>query len=90
MSTATDIGTLIIHKRTLDGSRACVNCGVSVKTIVIRHLKMGMTPREIIEDNDLITMEQFHAALAYYYANKEEIEFEIAEDERVWRENTGE
>jgi hypothetical protein len=40
-----------------------------------------MSPEEIAEDYPHLTLAQVHAALAYYHANREEIEADIAQDE---------
>jgi uncharacterized protein (DUF433 family) len=38
----------------------------------------GMTPEEIVEERTHLTLAQVHGALAYYYANKEQIDADIA------------
>jgi hypothetical protein len=42
---------------------------------------MGMTPEEIALEYPHLTLAQVHAALAYYHANREEIEVDIAREE---------
>lgn len=61
----------------IDGTR------VRVLNIVYLHLQ-GRTPEQILEEYPL-TLAQVHAALAYYYDHKEEIEGYIKEDE-AWDE----
>lgn len=41
----------------------------------------GVTPQEIVEERPYINLAQVYAALAYYYANKEQIDAEIAADD---------
>ena len=38
----------------------------------------GLTPEEIAAERITLTLAQVHAALAYYYANKEAMDAEIA------------
>lgn len=45
----------------------------------------GMTVEQIMEDYAL-TAAEVHAALAYYYDHRAEIETQIAEDERIYNE----
>jgi hypothetical protein len=42
---------------------------------------MGMKPEEIIVEIPHLNLAQVHAALAYYYANKEQINADIAIEE---------
>jgi hypothetical protein len=43
--------------------------------------KMGLAPEEIALEYPHLTLAQVHAALAYYHANREEIEADIAQEE---------
>jgi len=52
---------------------------ITVSDIVIMHLKMGRSVEEIACEYDL-ALADVHAALAYYYDHREEIEREIAGD----------
>jgi len=45
--------------------------------------KLGLSPEEIVVEIPHLTLAQVHAALAYYHANREEIEQDIAEEEVV-------
>jgi len=47
---------------------------------------MGYTPEEILDNFGHLSLAQVHAALAYYYANKAEIESDLAAEERVTEE----
>ena len=40
--------------------------------------KAGMTPEKIAEEFPHLTLAQIYAGLAYYHANKDEVEAEIA------------
>jgi uncharacterized protein (DUF433 family) len=48
--------------------------------------KQGLTPQQVLEHYSDLTLAQVHAALAYYYDNREEIEAELSEDERFFVE----
>jgi uncharacterized protein (DUF433 family) len=41
----------------------------------------GLSPEEIALEYPHLTLAQVHAALAYYHANRDEIENDIAQDE---------
>jgi hypothetical protein len=44
---------------------------------------LGLTAEEIIAEIPHLSLAQVHAALAYYHANREEIEQDIADEEAV-------
>jgi uncharacterized protein (DUF433 family) len=73
--------------------------GITVQTIVAAHLR-GETPEEILEGFPHASLAAIHAALAYYYAHKDEMDAEyeedvrwgeerIAEQEREWKSRPG-
>ena len=79
-TTTVEIGTLIV--RTLDireGRPRIAGTGVTVQR-VISWYKLGLSPEEIAEELGHLSLAQIHAALAYYHANREEIESAIAAD----------
>ncbi|MGC9397173.1 MAG: DUF433 domain-containing protein [Anaerolineae bacterium] len=82
MTTATvEIGTLIVRTLNIRGGRPRIaGTGVTVQR-VISWYKLGLSPEEIAEELGHLTLAQVHAALAYYHANREEIESAIASDE---------
>ena len=45
-----------------------------------------MTPEEIVATYPTITRAQVHAALAYFYDHRAEIEAEMAEEDRMFEE----
>lgn len=88
---ATDIGTLIVRSPEIRGGRPRIaGTGVTVRRIVGWH-KLGLSPEEIATEIPHLTFAQVYAALAYYHANREEIEADIAaeeaEAERLEREH---
>jgi uncharacterized protein (DUF433 family) len=59
---------------------------IKVEHIAICHERMGMSPDEIVTAHPTITLAQVHAALAYYYEHKDEIDADIADGERFVEE----
>jgi uncharacterized protein (DUF433 family) len=81
MATAVDIGTLIVRSPEIRGGRPRIaGTGITVHRIATWY-KLGHSPEEIAPRIGHLTLAQVYAALAYYHANKEEIEAELAEDE---------
>ncbi|MGK7877197.1 MAG: DUF433 domain-containing protein [Xenococcaceae cyanobacterium] len=80
MSTVTDIGTIIVRTpETCGGRPRIAGMRVSVQAIAVLY-KQGMSPEEIAEEFEFLNLAQIYAALAYYHANKEEIEIYLAEE----------
>ena len=91
MSTLSDIGALITQEPGIHGGRPIVSdTGVTVQRIVVWY-KLGLIPEEIAERIGHLSLAQVYAALAYYHANREAVESEIAADdveyERLAREH---
>ncbi len=59
---------------------------IRVQDIVIWHEKLGMSPDEIVHNYPTITLADVHAALAYYWDHREEIERAIAEEDALVEE----
>lgn len=80
MQTVTDIGTLIVSTPGICGGRPrIVEHRITVHNIVI-DFNAGRKPEDIVAERPQLTLAQVYAALAYYYANKEAIDAEIAAD----------
>jgi len=78
MQTITDIGTLIISTPEICGDRPRIaGTRITVQRIVAWY-KMGMSVASIVAEIPHLTLAQVHAALAYYYANPQQIESDIA------------
>ena len=81
MSQLTDIGKLIVRSNEIRGGRPRVaGTGVTVRRIVGWY-KLGLSPEEIAERVGHLSLAQVHAALAYYHANQEDVEADIAAEE---------
>ncbi len=78
MPTITDIGTLIVSTPGTCGGRPRIaGTRMSVQSIAMDY-KAGMSPEEIAAEFPHLTLAQIYAALAYYHANKDTIEADIA------------
>lgn len=77
----TDIGTLITRSPNVRAGRPRIaGTGVTVRRIVGWY-KLGLEPEEIVDEIPHLTLAQVYAALAYYHANQDEIEKDLAEEE---------
>jgi uncharacterized protein (DUF433 family) len=80
-TTTVDIGTLIVQTPDIRGGRPRIaGTGVTVQRIVGWY-KLGLTPEEITRRMGHLTLAQVHAALAYYHANRDEVEAAIKAEE---------
>jgi uncharacterized protein (DUF433 family) len=81
MATAIDIGSLIVSSPEIRSGRPRIaGTGVTVRRIVGWY-HLGQTPEEITQTIPHLTLAQVHAALAYYYANRDLIEADMAAEE---------
>ncbi|HEX3148309.1 MAG TPA: DUF433 domain-containing protein [Gemmataceae bacterium] len=66
---------------------------IKVQDVAIWHERLGQSPEEIVATYPTITLAQVHAALAYYHANRTDIDADIVSDEEFvaqLRAKTGE
>ena len=76
-----DIGSLIISTPDMKQGRPRIaGTGITVHRIGIWY-KLGYSPEEIAYQYGHLTLAQVYAALAYYHANREQIDAEIAAEE---------
>ena len=76
-----EIGSLITSTPRICGGRPRIaGTGVSVRRVVIWY-KLGFTTEEIADRIGHLSLAQAHAALAYYHANRETIEADLAAEE---------
>jgi hypothetical protein len=54
--------------------------------VAIWHERMGMSPDEIVSEYPSITLSDVHAALAYYYENRQRIDANIEAAKRYAEE----
>jgi uncharacterized protein (DUF433 family) len=55
---------------------------IKVRHVAVWYHHMGMSPTEIVRDYPTITLAEVHAALAYYYDHRDEIETAIVEEDK--------
>ncbi len=76
--TFVNIGSLITTSSDIQNGRPVIaGTGTSVRRIVALY-KQGHSADDIVADKDHLTLAQVHAALAYYYANQQAIEQDLA------------
>jgi uncharacterized protein (DUF433 family) len=86
MAIAVDIGSLIDRSPEIRKGRPCIaGTGVTVRRIAGWH-NLGLTPEEIAAKIEHLTLAQIHAALAYYHANRDEIDSDVAAEEAAVEE----
>ena len=78
---STLIDTLLTFTPNLRHGQPCISgTGISVSRIAILH-NLGHSTEDIVRKYEHLTPAGVHAALAYYFANKQRIDSEIADDE---------
>jgi uncharacterized protein (DUF433 family) len=83
MALAVEIGSLIERQPGIRGGRPKIaGTGLTVRRIAGCY-KAGMSPEDIALEYPHLNLAQVHAALAYYHANREEIEADIAEENKA-------
>lgn len=79
MAGVTDIGSMIASSPDLRGGRPHIaGTGVTVMRIAGWH-QLGCTPEEIARKTGL-SLAQIYAALAYYHANQDAIDADLADE----------
>lgn len=58
--------------------------------IVVLHEQLGLTPDEVVSTYPSLTLADVHAALAYYFDHREEIQRDLADDRQLAAEMTRE
>jgi uncharacterized protein (DUF433 family) len=86
MAAAVDIGGLISRHAEKHGGRPYIaGVGMSVGRIAVLH-NQGFTAEEIVADYQDLSLAQVHAALAYYYSNRAEIDRDLEVEEKLYDE----
>jgi uncharacterized protein (DUF433 family) len=75
---SSDIGILLVRSPDVCGGRLRIDgTRMTVNQLVLWY-KQGYTPEEIADQYPHLTLAQVYTALAYYHANREEIEADLA------------
>jgi len=83
MANAVEIGSLIDRDPEIRGGRPKIaGTGVTVMRVAGWY-KLGLTPEEIAAEYGHLSLAQIHAALAYYHANVDEIEADLADEDAL-------
>lgn len=78
MTTVIDISTFIISSPDVCGDRPrLAGTRITVQSLAMDY-RAGMNPEEIAFEYPQLSLAQVYSALAYYHANKEQIEADIA------------
>lgn len=76
-----NIGSMISAKPGVVGGAPCIDgTRVPVRSIAL-YYKQGHLPEEIVQQYEHLSIAQIYAALAYYHANRAEVEADIAREE---------
>ncbi|HEV7797152.1 MAG TPA: DUF433 domain-containing protein [Pyrinomonadaceae bacterium] len=77
----TAIDTLLTSTPEIRHEQPCISgTGISVHRIAVLH-NLGHSTEDIVRKYEHLTPAGVHAALAYYFANKQQIDSEIAADD---------
>src|SRR5438445_3079370 len=80
-TTQVDLGSLIARTPGIKGGTPHIaGTGVTVRTVA-RWYKLGLSPEEIAGEIPHLSLAQVYTALAYYHANRAEMEAEMAAEE---------
>jgi uncharacterized protein (DUF433 family) len=75
-----DIGGLITTSHEIQNGRPIIEgTGTSVRRIAALY-KQGQTADDIVADKNYLSLAQVHAALAYYHANRQTIDQDLAQE----------
>jgi len=83
MEITNDIGTLIVQTSDVRSGRPRIaGTGVTVRRIAVWY-KQGLTSEEIADRIGHLTLAQVYAGLAYYHANRESVEADLANEQEI-------
>ena len=81
VATQVEIGDMISRTPGIKGGTPHIaGTGVTVRTIV-RFYKLGMSPEEIAAEYPHLSLAQVYGALAYYHANRVDMDAHMAAEE---------
>jgi uncharacterized protein (DUF433 family) len=77
----------ITKQRGVRGGKACIDDTRISVVDVVALLKQGLGDQQIVERYPALNLAQVHAAISYYYENREELEADLAEDDSAEAEH---
>ncbi len=83
--TVLSINTIVSDPKIRGGRPIISGTTLMVQDVAAHHIYRGYTPDELAQQLQ-ISLAQVHAALAYYYAHKREMDAQIEENDRLIRE----
>ncbi len=85
-STPVDIGYLITSRPGVQGGSLCLaDTRIRVQTIAAMAMR-GMGAEQILDELPHLDLARIHAALAYYYANREKVEADVEAERQLGEE----
>ncbi len=79
MTATVNIGSLIVSTPNVCGGRPRIDGSRITVQYIVKEIKAGITPEEILENKPHLTLAGIYTALAYYYANRESLDAEFAD-----------
>ena len=83
-STLVDIGSLITTRPDVQSGRPIIAGTATSVRIIAAMYKKGDTADDIAADRDHLSLAQVYAALAYYHANREAVDQDLAEEDALY------
>ncbi len=77
---------IVITPGTCGGKPRIAGHRIKVAHVAVWHERMGMSPAQIVAEYPQLTLGKVHAALAYYYDHKAELDADIAAGEEAARQ----
>jgi len=86
---STEISTLLVSSPDVCGGRLRIDgTRITVNQIVVLY-KQGSSAEDIADQFSHLTLAQIYAALAYYHANREEIETDLSAESETYNQANG-
>ncbi len=84
--TVLSINLIVSDPKIRNGRPIVAGTTLRVQDIAIAHVLKGYTLEEVLRQYPTVSLAQVHAALAYYYEHKAEIDKQIEEDDKFFQE----
>ena len=79
MTATVNIASLVVSTPNICGGRPRIDGSRITVQYIVKEIKAGITPEEILENKPHLTLASIYTALAYYYANKESLDRDFAD-----------